>query len=235
MHYTRIFLLALFALVSIARSCTLQTATSLEQYLENGSGAGSADITNEAHDLLDGGLSKRGSELGALVLLGVLNPRATSLKCTATETCFSFLDVPFCVSLTTWDYHDADETTGNLLSGDYTLADGQKGNLYKGPFPTPTTFRDVVVTSTADPGNAATETDMVLGPTTQMSAGMSESTSEGTSESASDEPTQTASSSNSPASQTTSAAENHTIKTDTQVVIRTLLAVGGLALLHTVF
>lgn len=33
-------------------------------------------------------------------------------------------------------FHAADGTTGNFLTGVYTLADGRVGNMYYGPYPT---------------------------------------------------------------------------------------------------
>ena len=35
-------------------------------------------------------------------------------------------------------FHAADGTTGNFLTGEYTLADGRVGNMYHGPYPTNT-------------------------------------------------------------------------------------------------
>lgn len=49
--------------------------------------------------------------------------------------CFSLANTPFCLDVTNGDFHDGVGTTGNALTGAYTLADGRKGNLYTGPYP----------------------------------------------------------------------------------------------------
>jgi hypothetical protein len=38
----------------------------------------------------------------------------------------------------THTFHAADGTTGNFVTGAYTLADGRQGNMYHGPYPTNT-------------------------------------------------------------------------------------------------
>lgn len=66
----------------------------------------------------------------------ILAPRSVdSVECSATEMCLSLSNTPFCLDMTNGDFHDGLGSTGNALTGDYTLADGRKGNLYKGPYP----------------------------------------------------------------------------------------------------
>lgn len=43
-----------------------------------------------------------------------------------------------CAGNSTHTFHAADGTTGNFLTGEYTLADGRQGNMYHGPYPTNT-------------------------------------------------------------------------------------------------
>jgi hypothetical protein len=78
------------------------------------------------------------ARLGNIANILVARDSATSVTCSATEMCLSVEKYPFCLDLTSGDFHDGTGITGNALSGDYTLADGRKGNLYNGPYPQPT-------------------------------------------------------------------------------------------------
>lgn len=46
-------------------------------------------------------------------------------------------NVPFCYDAITANWHVADGTKGNSISGDYVLLDGREGNLCSGPMPLP--------------------------------------------------------------------------------------------------
>lgn len=193
--------------------CTPQNATPVEELIESDSGGSGADILTKAHDLIGGGTKrspKPDSQLEALIVRAVLSPRATFVKCTATEMCFSLAGAPFCYDVATGDFHDGAGTTGNAISGDYTLADGRMGNLYTGPYPTPTTTGEVIATTNAVMSTAATETGL--------------GTSQG--------PAQTMSSSSSPTGQTASATQNGAMKAGVQAMLGRLLVVEGVALLY---
>ncbi len=84
-------------------------------------------------------LIKRSPDASLAHVALLLRPRAEeAVQCTAAETCVSTEGSPFCYNIATGDFHDSDDTKGNLITGDYTLADGRRGNLYNGPKPTPT-------------------------------------------------------------------------------------------------
>ncbi|KAE9370880.1 hypothetical protein N431DRAFT_442660 [Stipitochalara longipes BDJ] len=84
------------------------------------------------------------------------------LLCGSTEECLSFKGDPFCYDKTAHTFHAADGTTGNFLTGEYTLADGRIGNMYHGPYPT-NTKAVAVVTQTASASAApATATISVV-------------------------------------------------------------------------
>ena len=75
---------------------------------------------------------------------------ADSVECSKTELCLSLENAPFCLDMYSSDFHDGTGTTGNLITGAYTLPDGRKGNLYTGPYPVPTggAANNVVSTTT---------------------------------------------------------------------------------------
>ena len=96
--------------------------------------------------------------------------RRATLECTSVEQCLSYKQVPFCfnqrfisslplhtllvltrsaVSYSTYDFHTSDGTTGNLITGAYTLPDGQVGNLYTGPNPSNTAAAAALTTAGA--------------------------------------------------------------------------------------
>jgi hypothetical protein len=74
----------------------------------------------------------------ANIALAVTPRSAGSVECTTGELCLSAQNVPFCYDMISGAFHDGVGTTGNALTGDYTLGDGRKGNLVNDPYPQPT-------------------------------------------------------------------------------------------------
>ncbi|KAK4118332.1 hypothetical protein N657DRAFT_651368, partial [Parathielavia appendiculata] len=54
----------------------------------------------------------------------VLDQRSDTVECTGAEMCLSIQTVPFCMDLLTYSFHTGDGTTGNAMTGEYTLPDG---------------------------------------------------------------------------------------------------------------
>ncbi|PMD25904.1 hypothetical protein NA56DRAFT_685743 [Hyaloscypha hepaticicola] len=79
------------------------------------------------------------------------------LVCTASEECLSFKGDAFCYNKSAHTFHAGDGTTGNFLTGEYTLADGRVGNMYHGPYPT-NTKAVAAATQTQSSGSEPTAT-----------------------------------------------------------------------------
>ncbi|PMD46714.1 hypothetical protein L207DRAFT_629218 [Hyaloscypha variabilis F] len=107
------------------------------------------------------------------------------LVCASTEECLSFKGDPFCYNKAAHTFHAADGTTGNFLTGEYTLADGRVGNMYHGPYPT-NTIAVAAVTQTASGSGAPATVPMSL---VTLTAGGSITTSVGKSGGVSGTPT----------------------------------------------
>lgn len=67
-----------------------------------------------------------------------------------------------CGGISTHNFHIADGTTGNFLTGEYTLADGRQGNMYHGPYPT-NTIAAAAATQTGSTAVATVSTVTVTG------------------------------------------------------------------------
>ncbi|KAK1756622.1 hypothetical protein QBC47DRAFT_460389 [Echria macrotheca] len=152
-----IAILGLLAETSTATSCTSSNATPVEQYINTSGGGGGGGVPimfSEVYNVLSYAVKKRDTPDARLLNVGyVLNRRASgTVDCSSSEMCFSIQAVPFCLDITTGAFHDGDGTSGNALSGDYTLADGRKGNLYNGPHPLPSGQASVAATTAAGAG-----------------------------------------------------------------------------------
>ncbi|KAK4125357.1 hypothetical protein N657DRAFT_633195 [Parathielavia appendiculata] len=158
-------LVGLLAQVS-ATTCTSANATPIEQYIGSGSGGGGGGgnggfvISQDPFAWVSNAVKKRTTPDARLAnVANILLPRATdSVDCSATEACLSISSTPFCLDIISGDFHDGVGTTGNALSGDYTLADGRKGNLYKGPYPQVTVGAANAATTVASSASHASET-----------------------------------------------------------------------------
>ncbi|KAK3361459.1 hypothetical protein B0T24DRAFT_641652 [Lasiosphaeria ovina] len=148
----------LFVQGSTAASCTPDNATPVEQYISSGSGGGGGGggpdpgvfLSYDIFQIVSNAVKKRMTPNAQLANIAyIVRPRVSpSLSCTATEMCFSVSKAPFCLDITTGAFRDGAGTTGNALSGDYTLSDGRKGNLYNGPYPLPSGMETAAATTT---------------------------------------------------------------------------------------
>ncbi|KAK5659500.1 hypothetical protein OQA88_701 [Cercophora sp. LCS_1] len=147
-----------------AASCTGDNATPIEQYLgSDGTGGGGAGgvkpgFYTEVYKVLSYAVKRSETPDARLANVAYILQRGTSVQCTITEMCLSIQKVPFCLDITTGGFHDGDGTTGNALTGDYTLADGRKGNMYNGPHPLPSGSSTEAAATTAAAGAGATNT-----------------------------------------------------------------------------
>lgn len=109
--------------------------------------------------MVSNAVKKRDTPNARLANVANIIPRDATgaVECSATEMCFSVQNSPFCLDITNGDFHDGQGTTGNALTGDYTLGDGRKGNLYNGPYPQPTAAgnADAKATSTPNSGSGS--------------------------------------------------------------------------------
>ncbi len=123
-------------------TCTAKNATPLDAYISASGGSGGGDYTLRVNPFnpLTYAVKKRHTPDARLanVALAIAPRSADSVECSSSELCLSLQDAPFCYDMYTSDFHDGTGTTGNLMTGAYTLSDGRKGNLYTGPFPVPT-------------------------------------------------------------------------------------------------
>ncbi|KAH6854677.1 hypothetical protein B0I37DRAFT_336712 [Chaetomium sp. MPI-CAGE-AT-0009] len=155
-------LMGFMAQVSTATSCTSSNATPIEKYIteSGGGGGGGFDVflSYDPFAIVSNAVKKRDTPNARLANVANIIPRdAASVDCSATEMCFSVQNSPFCLDVNNGDFHDGQGTTGNALTGDYTLGDGRKGNLYNGPNPQPTAAgnADAKATPSADSGNGS--------------------------------------------------------------------------------
>jgi hypothetical protein len=101
-------------------------STLYSPHYSSGSGAKSLEIVNCFHSLIGTGISKLRKRAGD-----------SSLTSTTGESCLSLQNVPFYYNAITANWHAADGTKGNTISGDYVLLDGREENLHSGPMPLP--------------------------------------------------------------------------------------------------
>ncbi|KAK3903724.1 hypothetical protein C8A05DRAFT_32536 [Staphylotrichum tortipilum] len=136
-------LLGLLAQVSTATTCTAKNATPLDEFISSSGGGGvggGGGLSVDPFKWVSYAVKKRTTPDAkfANVALAIARRSADSVECSSTELCLALEGTPFCLDMYSSDFHDGVGTSGNLISGDYTLPDGRKGNLYKGPFPQPT-------------------------------------------------------------------------------------------------
>ncbi|KAK0710229.1 hypothetical protein B0T26DRAFT_805715 [Lasiosphaeria miniovina] len=145
-------------LPSSRASCTPDNATPIEQYISSGPGGGGGGggpdpgvfLSYDIFQIVSNAVKKRMTPNAQLANIAyIVRPRVSpSLSCTATEMCFSVSKAPFCLDITTGAFRDGAGTTGNALSGDYTLSDGRKGNLYNGSYPLPSGMETAAAATT---------------------------------------------------------------------------------------
>ncbi|KAK3901550.1 hypothetical protein C8A05DRAFT_34765 [Staphylotrichum tortipilum] len=170
-------LCGLLAQVSTATLCNLSKATPIEDIINSGDGTGGGTgggaVVHYSVDI-DGLIKRRSNPNAKLAYIArALRARDDdpSVQCTDSEVCASTKDAPFCYDQNTGNFHDIEDTKGNLLTGDYTLADGRKGNLYTGPHPTTGDNSEGAATTTAaTAGSSPTSAAAATGKATSASA-----------------------------------------------------------------